>query len=93
VQVERDAIVEIWKDASANNPVTWEEYMLNITKKGYSTILSAPWYLNYISYGQDWKTYYLEDPLQFTSMMFSDLSKCTVIGLLRQTVSHYSSYH
>ena len=32
---------------------------------GYRAILSSPWYLNYISYGPDWPTYYKVDPQAF----------------------------
>jgi len=33
---------------------------------GYRAILSAGWYLNYISYGQDWPAYYDLEPYNFT---------------------------
>ncbi len=36
-----------------------------ITKSGYRALLSAPWYLNYISYGADWVKYYGVDPMDF----------------------------
>lgn len=39
--------------------------MALITSAGFRALLSAPWYLNRISYGQDWKRYYLVDPLAF----------------------------
>lgn len=39
--------------------------MSRVTAKGYTTILSAPWYLDYISTGQDWQKYYKVEPLNF----------------------------
>lgn len=36
-----------------------------MTAAGYTSILSAPWYLDYISYGQDWQRYYKVEPLNF----------------------------
>ena len=39
--------------------------MFNVTAAGFTTILSAPWYLDYISYGQDWQRYYKAEPLDF----------------------------
>jgi hexosaminidase len=43
-----DTVIQIWK-GDVNK--TWEMYMNNITKDGYKVILSSPWYLNYIKYG------------------------------------------
>lgn len=39
--------------------------MGKVTAAGYTTILSAPWYLDYISYAQDWQRYYKVEPLNF----------------------------
>lgn len=41
------------------------EEMGKVTAAGYTTILSAPWYLDYISYAQDWRNYYKVEPLNF----------------------------
>lgn len=41
------------------------EEMRNVTAAGFSAILSAPWYLDYISYAQDWLKYYKVEPLSF----------------------------
>lgn len=65
----KDTVVEIWKDKSNNAPgqfETWHGYALATAVKNYTMILSAPWYLNFISYGQDWKNYYQVEPTNFT---------------------------
>lgn len=36
-----------------------------VTNAGFRALLSAPWYLNRISYGPDWKEFYMVDPLLF----------------------------
>lgn len=36
-----------------------------ITEAGFRALLSAPWYLNRISYGPDWQDAYLVEPLAF----------------------------
>uniref|UniRef100_A0A4W4EQY0 Beta-hexosaminidase n=1 Tax=Electrophorus electricus TaxID=8005 RepID=A0A4W4EQY0_ELEEL len=59
VKLKGDTVVEVWK----MNMV--EEELQNVTGAGFTTILSAPWYLDYISYGQDWKNYYKVEPLSF----------------------------
>jgi hexosaminidase len=36
-----------------------------VTKAGHKALLSAGWYLNYISYGIDWEKFYRQDPEDF----------------------------
>eukprot|EP01092_Planopodium_desertum_P010184 TRINITY_DN44832_c0_g1_i1.p1 TRINITY_DN44832_c0_g1~~TRINITY_DN44832_c0_g1_i1.p1 ORF type:complete len:179 (-),score=10.59 TRINITY_DN44832_c0_g1_i1:317-817(-) len=52
-------VIEIWKGG-------WESTIAATTAAGYRSILSSPWYLNYISYGEDWPTYYAVDPWAFS---------------------------
>ncbi|XP_058239393.1 beta-hexosaminidase subunit beta isoform X2 [Hemibagrus wyckioides] len=59
VKLKADTVVEVWM----NNQVAQE--LQKVTGAGFNTILSAPWYLDYISYGQDWQTYYKVEPLSF----------------------------
>jgi len=43
----------------------WKKVFQNATSEGYRCILSACWYLNRISYGEDWKKFYKCDPRSF----------------------------
>ena len=52
-QVTPETIIEVWKKEN------WEGVVYNVTQKGLRTILSSPWYLNYISYGSDAMKLYL----------------------------------
>lgn len=36
-----------------------------VTADGFPVIISAPWYLDVINYGEDWKQYYSVEPLLF----------------------------
>lgn len=58
-EVTPDTIIEAWKKEN------WEGVVYNITQAGLRTIVSSPWYLNYISYGSDAMKIYLEDPQAF----------------------------
>jgi len=70
VTVKDDTVVHVWKGG-------WKEEMAKVTGKGLHAILSSPWYLNYISYGTDWKKYYLVEPLDFDG---GEREKNLVIG-------------
>ena len=44
----------------------WPSIHFKATKEGMQVLLSAPWYLNYISYGIDWQKYYQINPQDFS---------------------------
>ncbi|XP_004608613.2 beta-hexosaminidase subunit beta-like [Sorex araneus] len=70
-KLQPGTVVQIWKS---------EEYPIreaNVTAAGFPVILSSPWYLDYISYGQDWRKYYQVEPLNFDG---SQKQKQLVIG-------------
>ena len=70
LQLADDAIVQVWKDTELVSTFkSWQEYTQPIAQKGYSIVLSACWYLNYISYGEDWKKYYKCDPRDFNGQI------------------------
>ncbi|CAL8387666.1 unnamed protein product [Boreogadus saida] len=71
VKLPADAVVNVWMGSGL------QEEMFNVTAAGFTTILSAPWYLDYISYGQDWQRYYKVEPLDFKG---SDSQNKLVIG-------------
>lgn len=50
--------MEVWKDHQ-------EDELAAVTKAGLRALLSSCWYLDYISYGADWRNYYKCDPLAF----------------------------
>lgn len=62
VSVFNDSILQIWK---TNETVPWQYYISKATQEGYKTILSSPWYLNYIKYGSDWYEFYKVEPHDF----------------------------
>ncbi|XP_076867333.1 beta-hexosaminidase subunit beta isoform X2 [Brachyhypopomus gauderio] len=59
VKLKGDTVVEVW----IMNKL--KEELQNVTGAGFTAILAAPWYLDYISTGQDWKKYYQVEPLSF----------------------------
>ncbi|XP_040197371.1 beta-hexosaminidase subunit beta isoform X2 [Rana temporaria] len=70
-QIDPDTIVEVWKGNK------YSEELYKVTAAGFSAILSAPWYLDYISVGQDWRNYYQVEPLNFNG---TEQQKKLVIG-------------
>jgi len=59
--VKPSTVIEVWKGGSTD----WQGEVFNITATGLRVILSSPWYLNYISYGQVWPDYYNIEPTDF----------------------------
>jgi len=59
-KIAPDTVIDVWKGGN------WQEDMANVAKAGFHSVLSAPFYLNYISYGEDWPKYYSVEPSNFT---------------------------
>ncbi|XP_073440179.1 beta-hexosaminidase subunit beta isoform X2 [Dendrobates tinctorius] len=59
-QLKPDTVVEVWKEKDYQNE------MAAVTAAGFQVLLSSPWYLNRISYGQDWIQAYRVEPTNFT---------------------------
>lgn len=66
VKIAPETVVHVWKQPQ-------NEELASVTSAGYKALLSACWYLDYISYGADWKKYYGCDPHHFAG-------KSTVLG-------------
>uniref|UniRef100_A0A8C6WJI1 Beta-hexosaminidase n=1 Tax=Neogobius melanostomus TaxID=47308 RepID=A0A8C6WJI1_9GOBI len=71
VKINPSTVVHVWMGDGQQNE------MHKVTAAGYTTVLSAPWYLDYISYGQDWQKYYKVEPLNFDG---TEEQKALVIG-------------
>jgi len=71
----KNTIVNVWKQ---DHGKSWKQEIVNVTTAGFRTILSSPWYLNYISYGLDWPVFYNEDPM--ASVESKDLQKLVIGG-------------
>ncbi|XP_019496594.1 PREDICTED: beta-hexosaminidase subunit beta [Hipposideros armiger] len=71
VKLQPGTVVQVWKRES------YAQEQNVITAAGFPVILSAPWYLDWISYGQDWINYYKVEPLDFGG---SQEQKKLVIG-------------
>uniref|UniRef100_A0A3B3Z9B4 Beta-hexosaminidase n=1 Tax=Periophthalmus magnuspinnatus TaxID=409849 RepID=A0A3B3Z9B4_9GOBI len=72
-KIPKDTVLHIWKGV----PAAYHTELARITKAGMRVILAAPWYINHINYGQDWRIYYSVQPLNFTG---SEEQKKLVIG-------------
>ncbi|XP_013855001.1 beta-hexosaminidase subunit beta [Austrofundulus limnaeus] len=72
VKLKPDTVVHVWMNGGG-----CDKEMANVTAAGYTAILSAPWYLDYVSYGQDWQNYYKVEPLNFNG---TEEQKKLVIG-------------
>uniref|UniRef100_A0A452DWY5 Beta-hexosaminidase n=1 Tax=Capra hircus TaxID=9925 RepID=A0A452DWY5_CAPHI len=59
VKLTPGTVVQVWKKRN------FHMKLRKITAAGFPVIISAPWYLDLISYGEDWTGYYLVEPLNF----------------------------
>uniref|UniRef100_A0A8C4SWV9 Beta-hexosaminidase n=1 Tax=Erpetoichthys calabaricus TaxID=27687 RepID=A0A8C4SWV9_ERPCA len=74
VKLKLDTVVHVWKGSGDQQ---YKMEMAAVTAAGFQTLLSSPWYLNVISYGQDWQQIYKVDPRSFNG---TDEQKKLVIG-------------
>uniref|UniRef100_A0A8D0YNE3 Beta-hexosaminidase n=1 Tax=Sus scrofa TaxID=9823 RepID=A0A8D0YNE3_PIG len=74
VKVRPDTIIQVWREEI---PVKYMKEMELVTLAGFRALLSAPWYLNHITYGPDWKEVYMVEPLAFEG---TPEQKALVIG-------------
>ncbi|TNN86910.1 Beta-hexosaminidase subunit alpha [Liparis tanakae] len=61
-EIPKNTVLHIWKGTPAN----YRKELSKMTKAGMRVLLAAPWYINHISYGQDWHNYYNVQPLNFS---------------------------
>ncbi|XP_005171848.1 beta-hexosaminidase subunit beta isoform X1 [Danio rerio] len=72
VKLKADTQIHVWKGRPQ-----YQDEMAKVTAAGFSALLSTPWYLNRVSYGQDWVDIYKADPQNFNG---TDAQKKLVIG-------------
>ncbi|XP_061656146.1 beta-hexosaminidase subunit beta isoform X4 [Phyllopteryx taeniolatus] len=72
VKLKPETVVHVWMGGA-----DYGEELHNVTAAGFTAILSSPWYLDYISYTQDWLKYYKVEPLKFNG---TEEQKKLVIG-------------
>ncbi|XP_030642722.1 beta-hexosaminidase subunit beta isoform X2 [Chanos chanos] len=73
VKLRLDTQIHVWKGSKDQ----YETEMARVTGAGFHALLSTPWYLNRISYGQDWHGIYTADPHSFNG---TEEQKKLVIG-------------
>uniref|UniRef100_A0A8C4Q7S0 Beta-hexosaminidase n=1 Tax=Eptatretus burgeri TaxID=7764 RepID=A0A8C4Q7S0_EPTBU len=66
-----DALIHVWKIHQ------YQSELSNITAAGFSTLVSAHWYINHDDNWKNWTEYYLSDPQNFTG---SEAQKKLVVG-------------
>ncbi|TNN28235.1 Beta-hexosaminidase subunit beta [Liparis tanakae] len=73
ILLKPDTVVQVWKGSAPQ----YQSELASVTRSGFRALLSTPWYLNRISYGQDWQGRYRADPQDFKG---TDEQKKLVIG-------------
>jgi len=68
-----DTIIQVWSGDSYN--------IDHITQTGFRALFSTCWYLDYISYGQDWDKYY-------NCEQISKFSSCRLVNPLSLLTCH-----
>jgi len=71
-KIAADTVIDVWKGGD------WQQEMARVAAAGFHSVLSAPFYLNYISYGEDWPKYYSVEPSNFTGGAAAD--KAHLVG-------------
>lgn len=67
VDLKKDTVVQVWKGSwGIWKEMYWRPELASVTAKGFQAILSSCWYLDLITYGHDWATYYTCEPQSFT---------------------------
>ncbi|XP_070090053.1 beta-hexosaminidase subunit alpha isoform X3 [Equus przewalskii] len=74
VKVRPDTIIQVWREEA---PVSYMKELELVTNASFRALLSAPWYLNHITYGPDWEKVYMVEPLAFDG---TPEQKALVIG-------------
>jgi len=76
LKLDPSTVVGAWKYHSTGSPdgategaLTWQGEVYNITAAGFNTVVSAPWYLNYIAYGLDWQIFWTTDLRNFNGTL------------------------
>jgi len=76
VKILPDTVVNVWKGGSGS----WNSTMSKATAQGFHTVLSAPFYLNYISYG---KRVGIEITPSFYMVLFKNVRRRRLAKLLQ----------
>ncbi|XP_056137832.1 beta-hexosaminidase subunit alpha isoform X1 [Lampris incognitus] len=71
--IPKDTVLHIWKGL----PAEYKKELGRITEAGHRVLLAAPWYINHIAYGQDWRHSYTVQPQNFSG---TEEQKKLVIG-------------
>uniref|UniRef100_UPI00358EAC50 beta-hexosaminidase subunit alpha-like isoform X2 n=1 Tax=Myxine glutinosa TaxID=7769 RepID=UPI00358EAC50 len=71
VKLRPDTLIHVWKIRR------YQSELSNVTAAGFSTLVSAHWYMNHLDNGKKWTEYYLPDPQNFTG---SEAQKKLVVG-------------